>query len=90
MNIKYKWLYVFLAINIFSVVYYILYFIKFNHTPAPFLYDKDDTFMDFLIHCIGRMMKIDMKYGNQYTPVKFFISKVSKFNYLRRILYRVI
>ena len=47
MNIKYKWLYVFLAINIFSVVYYILYFIKFNHTPAPFLYDKDDTFMDF-------------------------------------------
>ncbi len=47
MNIKYKWLYVFLAINIFSVVSYILYFIKFNHTPAPFLYDKDDTFMDF-------------------------------------------
>lgn len=47
MDIKFKWLYVFLAINIFSVVYYILYFIKFNHTPSPFVYDKGDTFMDF-------------------------------------------
>ena len=47
MNIKLRWLYVFLAINIFSVVSYILYFIKFNHTPSPFIYDKADTFMDF-------------------------------------------
>lgn len=47
MGIKFKWLYVLLVINIFSVVYYILYFIKFNHTPAPFIYDKGDTFMDF-------------------------------------------
>lgn len=47
MDIKFKWLHVFLAINIFSIVYYALYFIKFNHTPSPFIYDKGDTFMDF-------------------------------------------
>ncbi len=47
MDKKNKWLFVLLAINLISIIYYILYFIKLNHTPAPFIYDKNDTFMDF-------------------------------------------
>jgi len=80
MNKKNKWLYVLLGINLISIIYYVLYFIKFNHTPAPFIYDKSDTFMDFFntLHWSYDATRYET-WQSIYPPINFLFLKFVNF-----------
>ena len=80
MDKKNKCLYALLVINFLSIIYYLFYFIKFNHTPAPFIYDKNDTFMDFFntLYWSYDINRYEI-WQSIYPPLNFIFLKIINF-----------
>ena len=66
--------------NILMAIYYFFYLVKFGYLPAPFIFDKSNTFMDFFNPLYwafdeGRYTE----WGSVYPPLNFFLLRFSKF-----------
>lgn len=68
-----------LSLQIFSVIYYCLFFLKNGYLSAPFLYDKSNTFMDLYNTLFwSDTNKIYTDFKSVYPPLNFVFLRVVK------------
>jgi len=70
-----------LAIEIANIVYFGLFFYFNKYLPAPFVWDKNDTFMDFY-NPLFWILKDEFytTYKSVYPPINYFFLKLFTFN----------
>jgi hypothetical protein len=62
---------------LFNLSYFIIYFIKFGFLPTPFLYDKNDTFMDFFNPIYWVLLdSFYNTFNSVYPPLNHIILKI--------------
>ena len=81
MPIKNKVIFMILAIEIANIVYFGLFFYFNKYLPAPFVWDKNDTFMDFY-NPLFWILKDEFytTYKSVYPPINYFFLKLFTFN----------
>ena len=81
MPIKNKVIFMILAIEIANIVYFGLFFYFNKYLPAPFVWDKNYTFMDFY-NPLFWILKDEFytTYKSVYPPINYFFLKLFTFN----------
>jgi hypothetical protein len=81
MPIRNKFIFIILAIEIANIVYFSLFFYFNKYLPAPFVWDKNDTFMDFY-NPLFWIIKDEFytTYKSVYPPINYFFLKLFTFN----------
>jgi len=70
-----------LAIEVINLIYFFLYLYFNKYLPAPFVWDKNDTFMDFY-NPLFWVLKDEFytTYKSVYPPINYFFLKLFTFN----------
>jgi hypothetical protein len=81
MPINNKVIFMILAIEIANIVYLSLFYYFNKYLPAPFVWDKNDTFMDFY-NPLFWVLKDEFytTYKSVYPPINYFFLKLFTFN----------
>ena len=81
MIIKNNIIIVVVAIEVINLIYFFLYLYFNKYLPAPFVWDKNDTFMDFY-NPLFWVLKDEFytTYKSVYPPINYFFLKLFTFN----------
>jgi hypothetical protein len=81
MLIKKNIILVVLAIEVINLIYFFIYLYINKYLPAPFVWDKNDTFMDFY-NPLFWVLKDEFytTYKSVYPPINYFFLKLFTFN----------